>query len=159
MDVPSPLEHQHPVIERMARRRAELGRSLSDTVGARMIAVSRGRAVVELDFAPHVQQLTGTFHAGALTTLADVAATAACLSGLPEDALDAPEKFPVSINFTINLVGNASSGAARAEAQVVHFGRTTQVVETRITSQTGRLLAVVLSTHLTLAGRGRTAEG
>jgi uncharacterized protein (TIGR00369 family) len=118
MDTPTPEERPHPVIERMARRRAQLGASLTETLGTRLVAVSGGRAVVELDFTPQVQQLTGAFHAGALTALADNAATAACLSRLPEDALDAPEKFPVSINFTINLVGNANSGTARAEAQV-----------------------------------------
>lgn len=118
-------------------------------LGCRYRQVGNGRAVLELAYRPELAQSTGkVFHGGALLALADTAATAASLSllGFPQ-AVD-QGKNSLTISVSASLMGNISSGTMVAEAVTLHNGRSTQVVETRITDEAGKLLALVTSTHM-----------
>jgi acyl-coenzyme A thioesterase PaaI-like protein len=53
----------------------------------------------------------------------------------------------VAIGLSSQIVGNVQEGVLRAEATVVHGGRTLVVVETRVSNAEGRLLAIVNTTH------------
>ena len=61
-------------------------------------------------------------------------------------------RFPVAIGLTSQMVGNVKEGFIQAESTVVHGGRTFVVVETRVTSCDGRLLALVNTTHYVRGG-------
>jgi uncharacterized protein (TIGR00369 family) len=62
------------------------------------------------------------------------------------------EQFPLTIQLSTNFIRNTNQGTVRAEATPLHRGRTTMVVETRVSDAAGQLLMVVTTTHL-LVGR------
>ncbi len=87
-----------------------------------------------------------SIHGGAIMALADAVGAAATVINLPEDA-----KGTTTIESKTNFVGRAVAGSTvRAIATPVHLGRRTQVWQTRIESEDGRLVAVVTQTQLVL---------
>lgn len=120
--------------------------TLMESLGIRAIEVGPQRAVAEIDAASRVMTRTGYVHAGAMMSLADTTATYMAVAHIEGSYFDL-ERFPVAIGLTSQIVSNVQDGLVRAESQVVHGGRTLIVVDTRITSGEGRLLAVVNTTH------------
>jgi uncharacterized protein (TIGR00369 family) len=116
--------------------------------GTRFIAVGQGRAVAQLDFKPELSQLTGLFHAGAIIALADETATAAAMWETNPSGEFKPELFPLTLQLSVNLLRNTNRGTLTAEAQMVHRGRTTMVVEVKVTDDQGRLIAALVATLL-----------
>ncbi len=88
----------------------------------------------------------GTVHAGAMLWLADVTATVLALGNV-EIGPDG-KGFPLAINLNTSLIGNQREGKIRAEARFVHSGKRVKVVRTRVTGDTGQLLAEVTTTHI-----------
>ena len=126
----------------------QLERNFGKTIGLRIVEATPQHAVLELDFSPAVQQLTGIFHGGALLTMADSAATWAAIRSLnPKGPVDG-EPFPLTVQTSANFLRNTNEGTVRAEAKVVHKGKTMLVVETVITDAKGRQLLIARSTHL-----------
>jgi uncharacterized protein (TIGR00369 family) len=124
--------------------------TMLETVGYQVLEVNDKHALAEMEFRPEVQQLTGLFHTGALLTLADSTATAACIHAVdPSGAWD-PARFPLAVQLSANLIRNTNAGKVTAEARLVHRGRTTMVVETTVRDEQGRLLVLVTTTHLVL---------
>ena len=119
-----------------------------ELIGLRIIEVTSERAVAEMPFAPQLQQLTGVLHAGALLTLADTTATLASMYWSSGTLDGSAAQFPFTIQLSTNFLRNTNHGTVRAEATPVHRGRTTMVVETRLSDAEGRLLIVVTTTHL-----------
>jgi uncharacterized protein (TIGR00369 family) len=101
-----------------------------------------------MPFTPQLQQLTGVFHAGALLTLADTTATFASMYWSSGTLDGSAGQFPFTIQLSTNFLRNTNQGTVRAESTPVHRGRTTMVVETRVSDSAGRLLIVVTTTHL-----------
>ena len=123
-----------------------------ELIGLHIVEVTSERAVAEMPFTPQLQQLTGVVHAGALLTLADTTATLGSMYWSSGTLDGSAEQFPFTIQLSTNLLRNTNHGTVRAEATPVHRGRTTIVVETRLSDGDGRLLIVVTTTHL-LVGR------
>ena len=117
-----------------------------EPMGIRAIEVGPQRAVAELKVGPGVKTRTGYVHAGAMMSLADTTATYLAVASI-KGSYDDLDRFPVAIGLTSQIVSNVQEGLVRAESQIVHGGRTLIVVETRVTSGEGRLLAVVNTTH------------
>ena len=136
----------------MARAKARIPNTFIGLLGFDLREVYDEHVVAEMSFRESLQQLTGVFHAGALLSLADTTATFACLywRGDPPDC--SPSSFPLTIQLSSNFIRNAGSGTVRARAVPVHRGRTTIVVETRVTDADERLLSVVTTTHLVIGG-------
>ncbi len=88
----------------------------------------------------------GSVHAGAMLWLADVTATVLALGNV-EIGPDG-KGFPLAINLNTSLIGNQREGKIRAEARFVHSGKRVKVVRTRVTGDTGQLLAEVTTTHI-----------
>ena len=120
--------------------------TLMGQLGIRVVEVGPQRAVAELDVHSGVKTRTGHVHAGALLSLADTTATYLAVASIGGSYFDLA-RFPVAIGLSSQLIGNVQDGILRAEATLVHGGRTLVVVETRVTSGQGRLLATVNSTH------------
>ena len=120
--------------------------TLMGHLGIRAVEVGPQRAVAELDVHSGVKTRTGHVHAGALLSLADTTATYLAVRSIGGSYFDLT-RFPVAIGLSSQLIGNVQDGTLRAEAALVHGGRTLVVVETRVTSGQGRLLATVNSTH------------
>ena len=132
----------------LAQAQERIRGTFIELIGFRLVEASSERAVAEMPFTPQLQQLTGVFHAGALITLADTTATFGCMywSGITLDG--SATQFPFTIQLSTNFIRNSNHGIVRAQASPIHRGRTTMVVDTRVTDATGRLLIVVTTTHL-----------
>ena len=122
--------------------------------GTRFVSVGGGRAVAQLDFAPELTQLTGLFHAGAIVALADETATAAAMWETNPTADFRPELFPLTLQLSVNLIRNTDRGTLTAEAEVVHRGRTTLVIDVRVSDERQRLIAKLTATLLAPRGTG-----
>ena len=123
-----------------------------EPLGIRAIEVGPQRAVAELEVGPGVMTRTGYVHAGAMMSLADTIATYLAVAHI-KGSYDDLDRFPVAIGLSSQIVSNVQEGTIRAESQVVHGGRTLIVVETRVTSGDGRLLAMVNTTHFVRGSR------
>jgi uncharacterized protein (TIGR00369 family) len=135
--------------EEFARKINEWGRgTMIQAHGTRFVSAGNGRAVAELDFKPSLAQLTGRFHAGAIVALADETATAAAMWETNPTADFRAELFPLTLQLSANLIRNADRGTLTAEAEVVHRGRTTLVVEVRVFDERRRLIANLVATQL-----------
>lgn len=121
--------------------------TMIEALGYRLVDVARGWVQAEIPFRPDLSQITGVFHAGALMGLADTSATWASLTLLCNERGDLRGRMSYTVQASANLVGNVSSGVARAEARVVHPGRSTHVVQTRITNEDGKPLFLLTTTH------------
>jgi uncharacterized protein (TIGR00369 family) len=145
------MNHEQIGAQFVTQMRERIANTFIELLGIRLVEVSQERAIGEMQFMPSLQQLTGVFHAGALIALADSTATFACMYWLQEAGGDQPGAFPFTIQLSTNLLRNTRHGMVRAEAVPVHRGRSTQVVETRVSDDDGRLLLVVTTTHLVVA--------
>ena len=135
-------------VQFVAQMQARIENTFIDLLGIRLLEVSSEQAIGEMRFTTKLQQLTGVFHAGALIALADSTATFACLYWLQEVRGDQTKAFPFTIQLSTNLLRNTQQGTVCAVAVPVHRGRSTMVVETRVSDADARLLLVVTTTHL-----------
>ena len=110
-----------------------------------VIEVSKTRAVVELPVHAGLTTPSGHIHAGSMVSLADTSATFAAMAALQRSLT--LEEMPVAVNISSQIMGNIKEGTLRSESTVVHAGRTLVVVTTRITTDGGKLLALVNSSH------------
>ena len=85
-------------------------------------------------------------HGGAIMAFADTLGAAGTVLNLPEGA------WTTTIESKTNFIGPAPLGSrVVGEATPVHRGRTTMVWQTRVTTEAGRLVALVTQTQLVQA--------
>jgi 1,4-dihydroxy-2-naphthoyl-CoA hydrolase len=95
---------------------------------------------------PNLCTLGGFAHGGAIMSLADSLGGAAAFVNLPDGA-----KGTTTLESKTNFVAGAPSGSTLVGRCVsVHRGRRTQVWQTRIETEDGRLIALVTQTQMTL---------
>jgi 1,4-dihydroxy-2-naphthoyl-CoA hydrolase len=116
--------------------------------GTRVLSAGEGRAKTQLAFKPSLTQLTGMFHAGAIIALADETATSAAMWETNPTAEFRPELFPLTLQLSANLMRNTNQGTLTAEAEIVHRGRTTLIVDVRVWDEQQKLIAKVTATLL-----------
>ncbi|MEW6299120.1 MAG: PaaI family thioesterase [Thermodesulfobacteriota bacterium] len=122
--------------------------TMIDNHGTRFLSAGNGRARAQLPFKPTLTQLTGLFHAGAIIALADETATAAAMWETNPTGELRPELFPLTVQLSVNLIRNTNRGTLTAEAEIVHRGRTTLVIDVRVTDEQGKLVAKLTATLL-----------
>ncbi|TWC07069.1 uncharacterized protein (TIGR00369 family) [Bradyrhizobium macuxiense] len=104
------------------------------------------RVVAKMVVRPDLCTLRNTIHGGAVMALADSVGAAATVINLPEDA-----KGTTTLESKTNFIGGAKEGSTViATATPVHRGRRTQVWQTRLETEDGKLVAVVTQTQLVL---------
>jgi uncharacterized protein (TIGR00369 family) len=133
--------------EQWWRQMEENGGNIIAAMRMRMVEISDDRVVMEMPMGPAVRQGTGVFAAGALIQLADVGATSAYFQWARSKYPDGQAPFPLSIQISTNLIRNTDRGLIRSATTLTHKGRTIIVAESRVTDDSGRLLAIVTSTH------------
>jgi uncharacterized protein (TIGR00369 family) len=122
-------------------------RTMLEAIGGRILETGEGYARGELPLSETVMQPTRVFHAGAIVALADEVASVA-IAGHNYDPVVMKEKpFPYSIQISTNLLDNDPVGPITAESRVVRQGRMV-VVDTEVTSSSGKKMALMRSTHL-----------
>lgn len=135
--------------------------TLMGQMSIRVVEVGPQRAIAEMEVHPGVKTMTNYVHTGAMISLADTTSTFTAVAFIKGSYVDL-ERFPVAIGLSSQIVSNTQEGVIRAESAVIHGGRTLVVVGTRVTSDAGRLLANVTSTHFIRnsgSGDGATSTG
>jgi 1,4-dihydroxy-2-naphthoyl-CoA hydrolase len=114
--------------------------------GVTFTEASPERVVARMLVRPNLCTLNHTIHGGAVMALADSVGAAATVINLPADA-----KGTTTIESKTNFIGGAKEGTTVvATATPVHRGRRTQVWQTRLETEDGRLVAIVTQTQLIL---------
>jgi uncharacterized protein (TIGR00369 family) len=145
--MPTPLE--------MARRvvAGELQQPpIAKLLGARLTAIEKGRARIELTADERLANPMGTLHGGVFCDIADAAMGMAYYATLEEG-----ESF-TTLELKINFLRPVWRATLVAEGVVVHRGKTVGFTECTITDEKGRLVAKATSTCLTLRGEHATGR-
>jgi len=118
---------------------------LAKLLGIEIVEARADRVLARLTVREDVCTSGGILHGGAFMALADTAgAVGASLNLRPGDGT-------TTIESKTNFLGSAPVGATvTAEALPVHVGRRSSVWQTRITNESGKLLAMVTQTQLVI---------
>lgn len=112
------------------------------TMGVEFVEAGLDRVVATLPVRADLCTILNTLHGGAMMALADSVGAAGALINLPDG------KKTTTIESKTNFVSAVPVGTTvKAIATPVHKGRTTQVWQTRIETDDGRLVAVVTQTQ------------
>jgi uncharacterized protein (TIGR00369 family) len=116
-------------------------------MGVRFVAVTKDEVVAELVVRPELCTAPmQVLHGGAAMALADTVGATATFLNLPEGA-----KGTTTIESKTNFLAAAPAGVTvRATTTPVHRGGKTQVWQTRITRDDGKLVALVTQTQMVL---------
>ena len=118
----------------------------AELMGVTFTEAGKERVVARMPVRPDLCTLGHTIHGGALMAFADSVGAAATVINLPEDA-----KGTTTIESKTNFIGGAREGTTvTAIATPVHRGRRTQVWQTRLETQEGKLVAIVTQTQMVL---------
>ena len=103
-------------------------------LGIKLREMRAGRVALSFQVTGDLKQYQGFLHGGAITSLADTAASFAALTVISDD-LDL-----ITVDIKGNFLATVDKGAVRAEAEVVHMGRRTSVIECSLYGRNRRLL-------------------
>lgn len=114
-------------------------------LGIEFVAVDKAKVVGALTVRQELCTRPDVIHGGALMAFADTLGAVGTVVNLPEGA------WTTTIESKTNFVGSAPLGARIiGESTPVHIGKRTMVWQTRITTQEGRLVALVTQTQMVL---------
>ena len=116
-----------------------------DVLGVHLTEVTPDRVLAELTVRPELCTVGGVLHGGAFMAFADTLGAVGTIANLPAGART------TTIESKTNFIGAAPVGSrVLGESTPVHRGRTTMVWQTRISSDSGKLLALVTQTQMVL---------
>jgi uncharacterized protein (TIGR00369 family) len=117
---------------------------IAELIGFEITSGGDGRAVMTLQAGPQHANPMGTLHGGVLCDIGDAAMGYAFASTLREG-----ETF-TTVDLRINFLRPVWNAVLRAEATVVHRGRTVGYVECDVTDERQRVVAKLSSTCMVL---------
>jgi 1,4-dihydroxy-2-naphthoyl-CoA hydrolase len=118
---------------------------LAVLMGVRILEASRETVVASLLVRDDLCTAGQNVHGGALMAFADTVGAAATILNLPDGA------GTTTLESKTNFLSGATAGSTlTATATPVHRGRRTQVWQTRIEGEDGRLVALVTQTQMVL---------
>lgn len=119
---------------------------LPGLLGVKLVSVSEDRVVAELKVRPDLCTTGGVMHGGAYMAFADTLGAVGTVMSLPQSArtatTDSSTKFIAAAKVDTVVTG---------ESVALHRGRTTQVWQTTVRRDDGKLCAVVTQTQLVIA--------
>lgn len=119
----------------------------SDLLGVELTEVAPERVAARLMVRDALCTTGKVLHGGAIMAFADTLGAVGTFVNLP------PGARTTTIESKTNFLGAAPLGARiLGESTPVHRGRTTMVWQTRITLETGKLVALVTQTQMVLPG-------
>jgi len=114
-------------------------------MGIKILEASKDKIVASMRVRPDLCTAGGLCHGGAYMALADTLGAIGTVVNLP------PNTRTTTIESKTNFLGAAAVDTeVTAESVPLHRGRTTQVWQTTIKSQAGKLCAVVMQTQMVL---------
>lgn len=122
---------------------------LAKTMGMVVTEAGKDGVTVEMLVRDDLCTLGGTCHGGALMALADNAGAIATFLNLPEGATGT-----TTIESKTNLMAAAKAGTRlRARSAPLHIGGQTQVWQTRVEREDGKLVSVTTQTQMVLRAK------
>jgi uncharacterized protein (TIGR00369 family) len=119
---------------------------LAAAMGVTFTEADLDKVVATMVVRPDLCTLGNTIHGGAVMAFADSVGATATAINLPPEA-----KGTTTIESKTNFVSGVKEGSTvTATATPIHKGRRTQVWQTRLVNEEGRLVAVVTQTQLVL---------
>lgn len=120
---------------------------LPDHSGLDWIDLRRGFAHGRFEVGKQHLAPNGYLHAAAVVALADTACGYGCIMSLPEGATGF-----TTAELKANFIGTALDGGISCEARLLHSGRTTQVWDAEVKSETsGKTIALFRCTQILLS--------
>jgi 1,4-dihydroxy-2-naphthoyl-CoA hydrolase len=113
-------------------------------LGIEFVEVTPERVVARIVLGPQHMTIGGTVHGGTLMAFADTIGAAGTVASLAEGQRTA------TLESKTNFLAGCRAGTVQAVATPIHKGRRTQVWETRISDESGRLLSVTTQTQMVL---------
>lgn len=137
----------------IANQDAFFANTFPGMLGVRILEAGAGRCVATLDVGPTVKHPGGYAHGGALAGFGDTAAAWATFPSLADG-----EIF-TTIEFKANFITGVTEGRLRAEADAVHRGRRTMVLQVKISTDDDarRPVAMMIVTQAILQQPGAAA--
>ena len=114
------------------------------TTGMQLVGFGDGRATMTLAADRRFHNPMGTLHGGVMTDLADACMGIATMTTLADD-----ESF-TTLEVKMNFLRPVIEGELRAEAKVVHRGKTIVMAEVVLTNQEGKDVARGPATQMVL---------
>jgi uncharacterized domain 1 len=122
------------------------GMPFSDLMGVEIVTRSPERVTGRLVVREDLCTAGGILHGGAIMAFADALGAVGASLNLPAGART------TTLESKTNFLRPAPAGATvTGEAQPLHLGRRSSVWQTRITTEDGKLVALVTQTQMTLA--------
>ena len=118
----------------------------AELTGVTFVEADKDRVMAKMVVRPDLCTVSHSIHGGAVMAFADSVGAAATVINLPEDA-----KGTTTIESKTNFIGGAKEGTTVvATATPIHRGRRTQVWQTRLETEEGKLVAIVTQTQMVL---------
>jgi 1,4-dihydroxy-2-naphthoyl-CoA hydrolase len=122
-------------------------------LGIRFVSATKDKVTADLTVRDDLCTRPAVLHGGAVMAFADTLGAAATILNLP------PGAGTTTIESKTNFVAPAAVGTKiLGETTPVHRGRRTMVWQTRVTSEDGRLVALVTQTQMVLEPRPGAAQ-
>jgi uncharacterized protein (TIGR00369 family) len=118
--------------------------TLGEHLGIEFVEVALDRVRARLPIRAEVLTVGGALHGGTLMAFADTVGAMAAVLNLPAGATT------TTLESKTNFFAAGRSGAAHAESTPLHRGKRTQVWQTRVTDDGGRLLSMTIQTQMVL---------
>jgi 1,4-dihydroxy-2-naphthoyl-CoA hydrolase len=116
-------------------------------MGVQLVSVSPDRVVAEMKVRPDLCTTGGILHGGAYMAFADTIGAVGTFMSLPDGS-----RTTTTDSSTKFIAAAKVSTVVTAECVALHRGRSTQVWQTSIRREDGKLCAVVTQTQLVIAG-------
>ena len=125
----------------------DTGMPFANLMGVQILEREKDRVVGQLAVREDLCTAGGILHGGAFMAFADALGAIGGYLNLPAGART------TTLESKTNFLGSAKVGTTvTGEATPLHIGRRSSVWQTRITDETGKLLALVLQTQMTVEG-------
>jgi uncharacterized protein (TIGR00369 family) len=126
---------------------------ICELLGMKILGVETGKAAVQLIVTVNHYNPVGTMHGGIYCDLADMAMGLAFMTTLESG------QSLATVELKMNYFRPVTGGVVRADASVLHRGKSTGFIECDIRDEEGRLVARSASTCMVVPPRQQAKEG
>jgi uncharacterized protein (TIGR00369 family) len=112
-------------------------KNLADTLGIRLLELTRERVVATMPVDERTRQPFGILHGGASVALAETVASLAATMNADLEA-----SYVVGLEINANHIRAKRDGTVTGTATPIHIGRSTQVWQVQIVDEEGRVICV-----------------
>ena len=133
-------------------RASFLNQPLMPYIGAKLSAISPGKAQIEVDYKKNITQQHGLFHGGVSGAIADNAAGFAAMTLMDR------EKEPLTIEFKINFLNIANGKSLIAQAVILQGGRSIFHGESKVYTIKEKNKILVATALVTIKATSKVSE-